>query len=176
MLFTKQITFSEIVTWQSYEINNQLYLSKRIPDQTFQLSRFLDFSVKMFSSVKPYANKCFFHYLTLSFIVIHTMNAIKNITVLGSTKILFWKHSIRTFKRYFERHTFNSIINSGKLVQKLSSEQFFFQNIKIESSTKFLIISTVTRMKRLYICFNFWEKKQRKYSSPWKQNVWKRLF
>ena len=140
MLFAKQITFSEIVTWQSYEINNQLYLSKRIPDQTFQLSRFLDFSVKMFSSVKPYANKCIFHYLTLSFIVIHTMNAIKNITVLGSTKILFWKHSIRTFKRYFERHTFNSIINSGKLVQKLSSEQFFFQNIKIESSTKFLII------------------------------------
>ena len=30
-------------------------------------------------------------------------------------------------------------------------------------------------MKRLYFCFNFW-KKQIKYSCPWKQNVWKRLF
>ena len=64
-------------------------------------------------------------YLTLSFTVIHTLNAIKNITTLRSTKILFWKHSIRTLECYFERHTFYLIINSGKLVQKLSSEQFF---------------------------------------------------
>ena len=39
--------------------------------------------------------------------------------------MLFGKHSIETFECYFERHTFDSIVNSGKLVQKLSSEQFF---------------------------------------------------
>ena len=80
-------------------------------------------------------------YLTLSFTVIHTLNARKNITTLRSTKILFWKHSIRTLECYFERHTFDSIINIGKLVQKLSSEQFFFfffVSIKVESSSRFL--------------------------------------
>ena len=64
----------------------------------------------------------FFHYLTMSFIVIYTLNAIDNMAVLSSTKMLFWKHSIRKFELYFERHTFDSIINSGKLVPKLSSE------------------------------------------------------
>ena len=52
----------------------------------------------------------FFHYLTMSFIVIYTLNAIDNMAVLSSTKMLFWKHSIRTFELYFERHTFDSII------------------------------------------------------------------
>ena len=67
----------------------------------------------------------FVYYLALSFTVIHTLNAIKNITVLSSTKMLFGKYSIETFECYFESHTFDSIVNSGKLVQKLSSEQFF---------------------------------------------------
>ena len=71
----------------------------------------------------------FFHYLTLSFISVHTLNAIKSITVLSSTKMLFWKHYIPNFECYFERHTFDSNINSGKLVQKLSLEQFYFFSI-----------------------------------------------
>ena len=39
----------------------------------------------------------------------------------------------------FQRHTFDSIINSGKLIQKLSSE-VFFENIKTESNSRFLSI------------------------------------
>ena len=62
----------------------------------------------------------------------------KNITVLSSTKMLFGKHSIQTFECYFERHAFDSIIDRGKLVQKLSSKQLFFENMKIESNSRFL--------------------------------------
>ena len=40
-------------------------------------------------------------------------------------------------KCYFERHAFDLIISSGKLVQKRSSEHFF-ENIKIESNSRFL--------------------------------------
>ena len=109
----------------------------------------------------------FFHYLTLSFI--------KNITVLSSAKMLFWKHSIRRFDCYFERNTFDSITNSGKLVQKLYSEQVFFENIKRESNSRFLsIISEFSYGNKNEDWFL--KKKQRKYSSPWKQKVLKRLF
>ena len=45
---------------------------------------------------------------------------------------------LKTFGCCFERHTFDSSINHGKLVQKLSSEQFLFENIKIESNSRFL--------------------------------------
>ena len=68
------------------------------------------------------------HLQWITFIVIHTLNAIKSITVLSSTKMLFWKHSIWTFECFFERHTFDLIINSGKLIQKLSSEVFFWKH------------------------------------------------
>ena len=68
---------------------------------------------------------------------INTLNAIKSITVSSLTKMLFWKHLIRTFECYFERDTFDWNINSGKLVQKLSSEQIFY-NIKLESNSIFL--------------------------------------
>ena len=53
-------------------------------------------------------------------------DSLKNITVLSLTKSLFWKHLIRKFEHYFERHTLDMTINRGKLVQKLSLEQFFF--------------------------------------------------
>ena len=67
----------------------------------------------------------------------------KNITVLSSTKMLFWKHSIRTFECYFERHTFDFIASSGKLVQKLSSEQSFLKTLKqkVNSLDSWSIIS-----------------------------------
>ena len=41
------------------------------------------------------------------------------------------------FECYFKRHTFNSIINNRKFIQKLSSE-VFFENIKTESNSRFL--------------------------------------
>ena len=49
---------------------------------------------------------------TINLRVIHTLNATKNITLLSSTKMSFWKHSIQMFKCYFERHIFDLIINS----------------------------------------------------------------
>ena len=57
------------------------------------------------------------HLWWIAFIVIHTLNAIKSITVLSS-EMIFRKHSIWTFEYYFDRHTFDLIINSGKIVQK----------------------------------------------------------
>ena len=52
--------------------------------------------------------------------------------------MLFWKHSIWTFDCYFERYRFNSIKNSSKLILNLSSE-VFFENIKPESNSRFLM-------------------------------------
>ena len=54
--------------------------------------------------------------------------------------MLLWRNSIRVLECCIKRHTFDSITNSRKLVQKLSSEQFFlfFENIKIESKSRFL--------------------------------------
>ena len=104
------------------------------------------------------------------------MNAIKNITVLSSAKMLFWKHSIRRFDCYFERNTFDSITNSGKLVQKLYSEQVFFENIKRESNSRFLSIISEFIYGNKNEDWFLKKKKRRKYSSPWKQKVLKRLF
>ena len=74
----------------------------------------------------------FVYYLALLFIIIHTLNAMKNIAVLSSTEMLFGKHSIETFECYFERHTFDSIANNGETC----SETFF--------STVFLLLKKLT--------------------------------
>ena len=58
---------------------------------------------------KHKCNKCFFDYLNLSFILIYTLDAIKN-NSFELNKNLFRKHSIRTFKR----HTFDSIIDQAQ--------------------------------------------------------------
>ena len=49
------------------------------------------------------------------------------------------------------------------------------QKVTLDSWCIYQSLSQIIKMKRLYFCFNFW-KKQIKYSCPWKQNVWKRLF
>ena len=69
------------------------------------------------------------------------------------TKMLFWKHSIRTFECNFKRHKFDSVINSAILVPKLSSKQFF-----LKTNIIFVLISG------------------EKYSSAWKQkSIWAHL-
>ena len=40
------------------------------------------------------------------------------------------KHSIQTFECYFQRHIFDLITNSGKLVQKRSSEHSILKALK----------------------------------------------
>ena len=96
-----------------------------VPDW-INLYWFLYFSPKNIHIYTVFHQQCkTIHLYWIIFIVILTLNAIKNITVLSSTKT-FWKHSIRTFKYYFEKHIFDSITNSRKLVQKRSSEQPFF--------------------------------------------------
>ena len=93
----------------------------------------------------------------------------KNITVLSSTKMLFWKHWIWTFDCYFERYTFNSI-NSGKLIQKLSSDflKTLKQKVTLDSWCIYQSLSMVIKMKRLYFRFNFCRKRTSKIQLPWK--------
>ena len=110
----------------------------------------------------------FFHYLTLSLIVIHTLKAMKSTTVSSSTKMLFWKtfdSKVRVlFHTFIHRETY---IRIDYKQRKACSETFFrtvfFENIKIESNSTFLkhyILSLlmVIKMKRLYFRFNFWKK------------------
>ena len=82
----------------------------------------------------------FVYYLALLFIIIHTLNAMKNIAVLSSTEMLFGKHSIETFECYFERHTFDSIANNGETCSEtfFSTVFFFFEKINIEINSRFL--------------------------------------
>ena len=95
--------------------------------------------------------------------LIYNLNAIKNITVLSSAKMLFWKHSIQTFECYFERHIFDLIIKSRKIVQKWSSELSVLKTLK-QKVTLYILqvlfqsLSTVIKVKILYFRFNFWEK------------------
>ena len=65
--------------------------------------------------------------------------------------MLLWKHLIWDF----DRHTFNSIINRGKLVQKFFSEQLFFENIKIGSNcrlSKYNILCYIRDRRRHQRC------------------------
>ena len=71
--------------------------------------------------------------------------------------------NFRTFECYFERHIFHLIVNSGKLVQKLSSEQSFLKTLKQKVTLQILEVlyqslPMVIKMKILYFCFNFWKK------------------
>ena len=94
-----------------------LVFSPSVPDW-IDLSRFLYFSPKNVHIYIIFHQQCkTIHLWWIAFIVIHTLNAIKSITVLSS-EMIFRKHSIWTFEYYFDRHTFDLIINSGKIVQK----------------------------------------------------------
>ena len=94
-----------------------LAFSRSVPNW-IDLSPFLYFSPKNVHIYIIFHQQCkTIHLWWIAFIVIHTLNAIKSITVLSS-EMIFRKHSIWTFEYYFERHTFDLIINSGKLVQK----------------------------------------------------------
>ena len=128
--------------------------------QTFQLSRFCQVSPSLWYPVPVFRiesictgfyishQKKFSYFQNPTFIANYIysnsyLECYKNITVLSSTKMLFWKHSIRTFECYFERHTFDFITSSGKLVQKLSSEQSFLKTLKqkVNSLDSWSIIS-----------------------------------
>ena len=108
---------------------------------SIKLSRFIDSSPKNISiyiHIIFYQQcKMFFHCLTLSFIVIHSYKK-PNSFELNKNVIL--KTFISTFECYLERHRFGSVINSAKLLQKLSSDQFFFfpENNKMQSNSRFL--------------------------------------
>ena len=131
------------------EISETFKLSRfcvGVPDG-IGLFRFLVFSAKKFSyshNVSSAVQKLTqINVFSLFDSIIYSdsyLECLITITVLSSTKLLFWKHLIRTFGCYFERHTFDSIINRGKPNQKLSSEFFFFffGNIKIKSNSRFL--------------------------------------
>ena len=68
--------------------------------------------------------------MALLFIIIHTLNARKNIAVLSSTEMLFGKHSIETFECYFKRHTFDSIANNGEACSETFFSTVFFFFLK----------------------------------------------
>ena len=87
-------------------------LNRFVPVFRFLTKIFFHILIIFHQQCKKLHKLVFFHYLTPSFIAVHTLNAIKNITrtVLSSTKMLFWKHSTWTFGCYFKRHIFDSIL------------------------------------------------------------------
>ena len=80
-----------------------LVFSPSVPDW-IDLSRFLYFSPKNVHIYIIFHQQCkTIHLWWIAFIVIHTLNAIKSITVLSS-EMIFRKHSIWTFEYYFETY------------------------------------------------------------------------
>ena len=118
-----------------------------IPDW-IDLSRFLDFSPKFF----PYSHN--FSSAVQKITQINVFSLFDSIIYSSSYFECYKKHNTNSFQlnKNAILKTFNlnvwvlfqetyirfDIINSEILVQKLSSGQFFFENIKIESNSRFL--------------------------------------